>query len=164
MTMIYNRFNPPLDYYVYWYLREDNTPYYIGKGKNDRAWSIAHLVELPSDCSKIQILAHRLDENEAYTLEIKLISYYGRADISSGILQNKTAGGPGVSSYWTSDRKKEILSSSSRINRIQHYPISDHQTSNPINYDSPLSDYQSAYLKFSRELALDVFRKKQLSL
>jgi hypothetical protein len=157
--MIYNIFNHPLDYYVYWYLRDDNTPYYVGKGKNGRAWSIAHFVELPSDCSKIQILAHRLDEYEAYTLEIKLISYYGREDISTGILQNKTACGAGVSSYWTTDRKKEVLSSSARINRVQHYPISEWQISNPIKYDSPLTDYQSAYLEFSRELALEIFRK-----
>ena len=79
-------------YYVYQYLREDNTPYYIGKGKNRRAWSKRHSVGVP-DISRIQIIKDKLTEDEAFQLEMDLISYYGRKDIGTGILRNSTQGG-----------------------------------------------------------------------
>jgi hypothetical protein len=88
-------------YYVYQYLREDMTPYYIGKGKEQRAWQDhkrsngANL--LPEDKSKIQILAKELSEQEAHLLETKLIAQYGRIDLGNGILRNLTDGGEGVS-------------------------------------------------------------------
>jgi len=79
-------------YYVYQYLREDNTPYYIGKGKNCRAWAKSHSVGVPS-LDRIQIIKDKLTETEAFQLEMDLISHYGRKDIGTGILRNSTNGG-----------------------------------------------------------------------
>jgi len=80
------------NYYVYQYLREDSTPYYIGKGKNRRAWSKQHSVGVP-DSSRIQIIKNELKEDEAFQLEIDLIAHYGRIDLGTGILRNTTDGG-----------------------------------------------------------------------
>jgi hypothetical protein len=84
-------------YYVYAYLREDGTPYYIGKGRNKRAWTKGKgEVYPPVNKLLIKIIAHKLWENEAYNLEEKLILYYGRKDLETGILRNKSNGGEGI--------------------------------------------------------------------
>lgn len=86
-------------FYVYAYLREDLTPYYIGKGSKDRAWKSHTRTNgtnlLPKDPNKIVILKNSLTEAESYDYESELIEHYGRKDLGTGILQNRTDGGRG---------------------------------------------------------------------
>ena len=101
-----------MKYYVYAYLREDNSPYYIGKGTKDRAFKKqGHTVSLPPK-ERIKIISENLTEQEAKFLEIDLIKKYGRKDLGTGILRNMTNGGEGSSGRIATTEMRKKLSKS----------------------------------------------------
>lgn len=81
------------NYYTYAYLREDMSPYYIGKGKGKRAYNYhTKFVKVPPK-ERILILKYFSTENDAYKHEIYMIAIFGRKDKGTGILINRTDGG-----------------------------------------------------------------------
>lgn len=83
------------DFYVYLYLREDGSPYYVGKGRKRRAYGSCRRVSPPKDKNRIVLLHTGLTEARAFELEIELIAKYGRKDLGTGILHNMSDGGEG---------------------------------------------------------------------
>ena len=105
-----------MHYYTYAYLREDKTPYYIGKGKEDRIYSKQRSIKPPKDKSRIIYLKQNLTEEEAFKHEIYMIAVFGRKDLGTGILHNRTGGGEGASGNIHSEETKRKISEANKGN------------------------------------------------
>jgi hypothetical protein len=128
----------PREYYTYAYLREDRTPYYIGKG-NGRRLYIKHNKEIrpPKDKSRIIYLKQNLLEEDAFKHEIYMIDVFGRKDLGTGILRNRTNGGEGVSGLVTSEETRRKRSERMRGENNPHY---GKRGQNSLNYGKSPSD------------------------
>lgn len=96
-------------YYVYCYFdpRNNNEPFYIGKGKDNRFKDISNRkynLPLYNKLCKLFVLGYNIDEisikieeslteEQALQQEIDIITLIGRKDIKTGPLLNRTAGG-----------------------------------------------------------------------
>jgi len=99
-------------FYTYLWLRENGTPYYVGKGSGHRAYEAHRGANKKSYAPpKGRIVFYiAKDEADAFEMEKLLIWYYGRKDLGTGCLRNFTDGGDGVSNYhkgkpWSAARR-----------------------------------------------------------
>ena len=104
------------EYYVYMYLREDGTPYYVGKGKGNRAYKkhrSGMRVKVPPK-DRIILALKNLTEQQAFDNEREFIKWYGRKDNNTGILRNLTNGGEGPSGFILSEETKRKIGEASK--------------------------------------------------
>jgi len=124
MSDIYHQ-KYPARYYLYYYVRKNNsrttpggsagTPYYVGIGQTNRAW-VWHgkHITVPKNKDQIIIVAEDLEEFSAKKMEIMHIKLWGRKDINTGILHNRTNGGEGSSGRIVSTETRNKLSERNR--------------------------------------------------
>lgn len=103
--------------YVYRHIRLDkNEPFYIGIGTDiNGKYARSKVITTRNSIWKnivskteyrIDIVADNLRIDEAFVMEIELISIYGKIINKSGILSNITGGGEGtLGTRWSEDRK-----------------------------------------------------------
>jgi hypothetical protein len=105
-----------MEYYTYAYLREDRTPFYIGKGKGNRAFR-SHIrnnkIWLKPNPKKVLFLKTGLSAEDAVKHEKYMIFVYGRIDLGTGILHNLTDGGEGTSSF----KRKHSIKTKQKIRK-----------------------------------------------
>jgi hypothetical protein len=92
-----------MDFYVYLHRKASNGEvFYVGKGKNRRAWSMNGRTEywhrvVNKHGLVVEIVLFGLQEWYAFELETDLIALYGRKDLGEGCLINMADGGEGAS-------------------------------------------------------------------
>lgn len=135
-------------FYIYAYIRENSgIPYYIGKGKDDRAWRKHKSVKRPTDINRIIIMENNLTEIGAFALERRYIRWFGRIDLGTGVLRNLTDGGEGASNPNMSSRL--LMKESKQGIRNPRYGISppNKNCPMPIERKKKLSaHYQKEYI------------------
>jgi hypothetical protein len=113
-------------FYVYAYLREKDsttgkvgTVFYFGKGSGKRAYQKHGSLKVPKDKKNIVFISENLSEEAAFALEMELIAKYGRVDVGTGILRNRTDGGEGTVGAKHNESTKMLLSA---INSGENHP------------------------------------------
>jgi hypothetical protein len=112
-------------YYVYMYLRDKDSengpkgsPYYIGKGKDDRIFSNQRTANKPANNSNIRFIIENISEDDAFMWEVFWIAEFGRIDLGTGCLRNLTDGGEGTSGHIQPKEVRDAASARMKGNKF----------------------------------------------
>lgn len=110
--------------YIYKHIRTDkNEVFYIGIGKNKRAWQVGRNRIWDGIVSKtdyiVEIIQDNLSYEEAIELEKYYIKLYGRRDLGTGTLANLTEGGEGLVGLVRTDEHRENISKAHKESGIK---------------------------------------------
>ena len=155
-TRITGNFSPEPIYYVYLHKRNDtNCVFYVGKGKNKRAWSKGsrnkhwkHITEKHG--YSIEIIKSNLTESQAFEEEIITINTYGISN-----LVNMTIGGNTSTGYVHTEatrQKQSEIAHARKLSNPEWYErcvkriteLSEKQRSDPLFYKQ-LGEYNSKW-------------------
>ncbi len=119
-----------MKYYTYIYIRPDNNDvFYVGKGsgsryrqhlkraRNPHLYAVIKHLENAGLKPIIKKILITSSEDEAYDLEKFLISFYGRKDLGTGTLVNKTEGGEACA-----PSPEEAAKHSERMKKLKRTP------------------------------------------
>ncbi len=145
------------NYYTYAYLREDGTPYYVGKGKGNRInFSHNRRISIPPENRRI-FLKQNLNEEEAFKHEIYMIAILGRKDNGTGILRNLTDGGEGISNFKHSEETKKAISD---INKKRIFSDEHRKNLSSALKGKQKNEQTKEKMKLARKNISDETRKK----
>lgn len=106
-------------FYIYLHIQSDTSkPFYVGKGKGDRAYSTNRSKLWKNVASKhgwkAVIICDDLTEEEAFEVEKFYIKEYGRRNLGTGNLVNLTDGGEGLSGHIVSEETRNKISEANK--------------------------------------------------
>jgi hypothetical protein len=140
------------EYYTYAYLREDRTPYYIGKGKKYRAFQKRRCgAKPPKNRKRIIFLKQNLTEEEAFKHEVYMISIFGRKDLGTGILLNRSDGGEGSSGWIATPELRKRMSEYRNGKKLKPLSQETKQKLREINLGKTHSDESKLKMSKSRK-------------
>ena len=155
-----------MNYYTYAYLRENGTPYYIGKGSGNRI-NCNHIRKngsniLPKDKSKRIILKWFIEEERSYNHEQYMIFILGiKGD--GGILINEHYGGKGGFCKYLTDeeRKRNERERKNRWQKEYRKKNRDKINKQSVKYYWNNREKNLKYAKEYREKNRETINKKQ---
>lgn len=121
-------------FYTYLWLRSDGTPYYVGKGKWRGHRFVGQERAFRKGCppaSQIIVESHE-SQADAFFAESFLIGFYGRIDLGTGCLRNRTNGGEGLAGLLRSATHKSRISAA----------LSRRKSGNPVKHYDPIRHSQ----------------------
>jgi len=117
--------------FVYCYLRADGRPYYVGIASTAVRPFERHGCGVPRKTpERVRLMRSELTWEEAGRWEQFYIARYGRKDVGTGILRNRTDGGDGILGYvHTEEAKRRIRQN----NKKESYP---HLVGRPVSAET----------------------------